>query len=442
MNLIHYLSLLLAVAPLAAGSQPTFTQGELNFEVTGVGECSVIASPGVKGALVIPETVVEENVEYRVTTIAPSAFSGCGELTELLLPSSVTHIGDEAFRSCTGLNLVELGSGVAAIGDMAFRGCSSLALLVLPPSTPQCGKYIFMGCSALKAVDIPEGWSSVPSGLFARCAGLTSVTMPSTITSIGDEAFSDCTAIARISIPDGVSTIGRKSFYDCTSLTDVTLGSGMTSIGMQAFGGCSKITAVRCMAQTPPATGLYVFDTQVYTHATLNVPTGSLIPYSIEPIWKEFADMKESDFLGNDPTLTLKFPDGSIVTTERAGRPVSLKINIPDGWKLVTALFNDTEVTDEISEQGYYTTPPLLEASVLSIVVGENSGILTSDTDTPKLRAFNGTLYVGNLPEDAVVEICDVAGHLIFRGHASTIPVPVRGTVIVRISDRTYKLNI
>lgn len=196
------------------------------------------------------------------------------------------------------------------------------------------------------------------------------------------------------------------------------------------------------MAQTPPATGLYVFDTQVYTHATLTVPTGSLIPYSIEPVWKEFINMKVSDFLGEDPTLTLKFPDGAIVTTERAGRPVSLRINVPDGWKLASAYFNGTEVIGEISEQGYYTTPPLHEAAVLSIVVVENSGILTPAAQTPKLRVINGTMQVENLPDDAVVEVYDVAGRLIFRGHASTIPVSVTGVVIVKISDITFKLNI
>ena len=61
-----------------------------------------------------------------ITSIGPSAFSGCDALTSLLIPNSVVSIGSSAFSGCSKLTNVTIGSGVKKIGSNAFNNCSKL----------------------------------------------------------------------------------------------------------------------------------------------------------------------------------------------------------------------------------------------------------------------------------------------------------------------------
>ena len=58
-----------------------------------------------------------------VTTIGPSAFALCSDLTSIIIPSSVTTIGALSFAYCTGLTSITIPSSVVAIGNTAFGYC-------------------------------------------------------------------------------------------------------------------------------------------------------------------------------------------------------------------------------------------------------------------------------------------------------------------------------
>ena len=52
------------------------------------------------GDIVIPETVSYQNRTFTVTGIGKDAFSGCGDVTSLVLPNTLTYIGSNAFLYC------------------------------------------------------------------------------------------------------------------------------------------------------------------------------------------------------------------------------------------------------------------------------------------------------------------------------------------------------
>ena len=61
-----------------------------------------------------------------IITIGDSAFMGCTQLTEILIPNPITNIGQSAFSNCTNLKTVIIPKSVEYIGLFAFNDCTAL----------------------------------------------------------------------------------------------------------------------------------------------------------------------------------------------------------------------------------------------------------------------------------------------------------------------------
>ena len=70
-------------------------------------------SDGYEGAIVIPETVVLNEVTYRVTSIGERAFFRCDLLNFITIPNSVMSIGKRAFSRCKKLDFIRFGGTIA-----------------------------------------------------------------------------------------------------------------------------------------------------------------------------------------------------------------------------------------------------------------------------------------------------------------------------------------
>ena len=79
-----------------------------------------------EGNIVIPKTVVFNELTYRVTSIGKEAFAFCDPLTSITIPDSVKRIGWKAFLDCESLEEIIIGNSVKGIGRDAFDGCDSL----------------------------------------------------------------------------------------------------------------------------------------------------------------------------------------------------------------------------------------------------------------------------------------------------------------------------
>ena len=176
--------------------------------------------------------------------IANSAFSGCSELTSILIPSSVTSIGAYAFWNCSSLTSVTIPDNITSIGVKAFSNCSKLQGITIPNGVESIADGTFDGCSKLAAVNIPNNVTSIGDRAFAGCSGATKVTIPNIVTNIGASAFAGCSRFSSVTIPDGVNFIEDSTFFNCSNLISVTIPSHTTQIGASAFFGCSSLTTV------------------------------------------------------------------------------------------------------------------------------------------------------------------------------------------------------
>lgn len=102
----------------------------------------------------IPETIVSDGVEYKVTAIANNAFEYNTKLTKVKIGNNVTEIGSSAFIGCSKLKTVTVGGNVTVVGDNAFNGCKALTKITLPEKTVNIGKQAFKGCKKLKTIVI------------------------------------------------------------------------------------------------------------------------------------------------------------------------------------------------------------------------------------------------------------------------------------------------
>ncbi len=77
------------------------------------------------------------NIPETVTYIGTSAFDGCNQLNEIVLPSNLKEIDSYAFEYCTNLSEITLPSTVDSIGNGTFYSCTNLktinAHMINPP---------------------------------------------------------------------------------------------------------------------------------------------------------------------------------------------------------------------------------------------------------------------------------------------------------------------
>ncbi len=161
--------------------------------------------------------------DITIISIAPMAFYGNGNLTEITIPESVTQIGESAFLKCEKLTTVIFpdDSKTSVIGEYAFADCRELTTLELTSYIDIIGAGAFSGCVKLKSVYIPGGIESIGKCVFQDCVSLESVKIPDFVTSIGTWAFKNCRSLKTVNIPYSVTSVGAGAFDDCSNLEKI-----------------------------------------------------------------------------------------------------------------------------------------------------------------------------------------------------------------------------
>ncbi len=217
-------------------------------------EATIEEYSGNEDAVIIPSEIDG----YSVTGIGRYAFSDCGNLFRITIPSSVTRIGDGAFQYCKRLSRLSLSDGLISIGDGAFEGCKNLNSLVLPDSVSEIGYEAFNNTAWYNSspdglvyagkvayqykgtmpdetdIVLLSGTKGIASGAFGWIDGLKSIYIPSSVIYVGDSAFESCVNLDKIIIPDSLTNIGRAAFDDTSWYFNQP--NGVVYIGNVAYG--------------------------------------------------------------------------------------------------------------------------------------------------------------------------------------------------------------
>lgn len=187
------------------------------------------------------------------TIVKAEAFSGCEDLTSIVIPSSITEIRFKAFSCCSNLESITIPKSVTSISSDSFAGCANLKSIVVEEGNPvydsrdKCnaiirGNTLVRGCCN---TIIPDGIKVIGAYAFSTCTDLTSIVVPDGIEEIGTSAFAGCTNLTDIAIPEGVKKIGNESFYGCSSLKAILIPKTVVEIGKRfTFAHCDSLSSI------------------------------------------------------------------------------------------------------------------------------------------------------------------------------------------------------
>lgn len=150
---------------------------------------SVVVSPGVTSignlAFALSRNIIHVDIADSVVSIGEQAFFKCSSLTNITVPQSVTYIDANAFESCTNLSSITLSTNnITSIRPYTFSGCSELSSIVIPDGVTSIQLGAFSNCTKLTSITIPGSVTSIGSNVFDGCTRLNDIRYSGTSESV------------------------------------------------------------------------------------------------------------------------------------------------------------------------------------------------------------------------------------------------------------------
>ena len=218
----------------------------------------------------------------------------------------------------TSFNELQYFTGLASIGERAFSGCSNLTSIILPNQVRSIDAYAIQWCPKLASITFPDNVTRIDMYAFDGCTSLTELHIPQSVTHIGEAAFNgtlgvttitvdernpiydsrnNCNAIIETAanklvagccatvIPTDVTIIDNYAWRGCWSLKSIRLPKNILRIEHGAFNWAITLNAVVSEIKVP-----FQFEEEAFDHiggeCTLTVPHGTRDAY-IAAGWTE-----------------------------------------------------------------------------------------------------------------------------------------------------------
>ncbi len=412
------------------------------WECASLSDITLPTSISYIGTQAFMGTAVSFGLHEGITYIGESAFDGCNNLTEVVIPSTVSELVGNPFSNCSNLtNLsvspdneiytivnkviysgggsqlvgclatatgdlsvantvttIEAGAfmranvtnvviegNITAIDEYTFYGCSKLESVELPGSVISIGDFAFRNCTSLKSIKIPEGVVTLGNNVFAGCTSLMSVTLPSTLISMGKNVFDGCAVLNNVVIPAELAKLPDYTFANCTGLTTLSFarGSKLGYVGTHVFEN-SGLTSI-----TLPAGILFVDHNEFYGAAALETISFESADF---PVQIGTGSASDDLFEGCDSLATIDFNGRNAYIMKFAFKGVESLTTV--SWEDVVsigqnAFENCTNLTDVTitPKMGVATDHAFMGAGVVNLTI--ENGVSLIDLD-----AFNNTKIV------------------------------------------------
>ncbi len=276
--LLHLLLLL----PLMVASETiqTETNGIL-YNIETDNQTATVTSPndGEKcaGDIFIPDTIVYNDIIYKVIGIESYAFSNCDRMESVTIGSNVEYIGECAFNNNSYIDTLTILSAAPPV--VYWNSFSSYGQVFVPRQAVQGYRMDSYWKEWWRIRVIP----TLIDGLFyelydeprhavvvERMGGPTvdgysgNINIPEQVeddgivypvTSIGESAFDCCTMLNAITIPKSISTIGPNAFMSCEGLTSIVVDADNQTFDSRE----------NCNAIIESSTGMLLFGSNAST---------------------------------------------------------------------------------------------------------------------------------------------------------------------------------
>ena len=107
-------------------------------------------------------------------------------------------------------------TGITEIKHLAFTGCTDLSSIILPNS--------ITAISGRNEHNVTIGGITYGTSVLSPFynTDLSTLTIPNSVTSIGDHAFYECSGLTSVTIGNSVTSIVLNAFVSCTGLENIT----------------------------------------------------------------------------------------------------------------------------------------------------------------------------------------------------------------------------
>lgn len=223
--------------------------------------CEAIGEDSLKNhTIYIRELINYQGEEYKVTSIAHSAFKDLKHIKTVHIPDGLKSIGGDAFFGCDSILIINIPNSVTTLGALAFYGCKGVKELILSQNLKEIPSACFVA-TEISRLNIPEGVEVIRLDAFAHCSYIKEIKLPSTVKHLERGVFWNCLGLQRIELPASLERTDEYLFFGCESLKDIIIH-----------------------AIVPPrALALHRNPSQI----TLHVPAESVEAYRNAPYWQD-----------------------------------------------------------------------------------------------------------------------------------------------------------